>query len=399
MTRTAHLLAVFALLFATAGRARADEDLRALAGRAVDGGAAAQAAIASLRARGPAGLDALFAVHAAGLIAARDAATPDLAQRRLLDAIDAVAAQRLAAWSRLFWHTDMAAARAEASALGRPILSLRLLGRLDEDLSCANSRFFRVLLYANQDVARELRESFVLHWQSVRPAPRLTVDFGDGRTLVRTVTGNSIHYVLDAEGGVIDALPGLYAPRAFLRALRDAGRMATAVQHAPARAGALLRAYHAERIGAGGPGPAGTGALRADRVALTKSAVERPLVRALTGHAAAPADDDAATERLAAAYAMDAELDAASLGLVRRSLPAPAADRILGRLRRDLARDTARNETQLHSRIHAWLAKAGDRRVEPFNERVYAELFLTPSSDPWLGLVADDAYTALELPR
>ena len=28
-------------------------------------------------------------------------------------------------------------------------------------------------------------------------------------------------------------------------------------------------------------------------------------------------------------------------------------------------------------------------------DRVYAELFLTPSSDPWLGLVPSDTYTAL----
>jgi hypothetical protein len=30
-----------------------------------------------------------------------------------------------------------------------------------------------------------------------------------------------------------------------------------------------------------------------------------------------------------------------------------------------------------------------------FNERVYAELFLTPGSDPWLGLVSPDTYLAL----
>jgi hypothetical protein len=33
--------------------------------------------------------------------------------------------------------------------------------------------------------------------------------------------------------------------------------------------------------------------------------------------------------------------------------------------------------------------------VEPLNERVYAELFLTPSSDPWLGLKPDDVFTGL----
>jgi hypothetical protein len=34
--------------------------------------------------------------------------------------------------------------------------------------------------------------------------------------------------------------------------------------------------------------------------------------------------------------------------------------------------------------------------VDRLNERVYAELFLTPSSDPWLGLAPRDAYSALD---
>jgi hypothetical protein len=68
-----------------------------------------------------------------------------------------------------------------------------------------------------------------------------------------------------------------------------------------------------------------------------------------------------------------------------------------------MAEDTVRNEYKFHRQIHAWLAArpgspeaalAGD--VAALNERVYAELFLTPSSDPWLGLVPRDAYSALE---
>jgi len=62
-------------------------------------------------------------------------------------------------------------------------LSLRLLGRLDEDLSCANSRFFRISLYLNTEVSKLLRDRFILYWQSVRPAPRVTIDFGGGRKL------------------------------------------------------------------------------------------------------------------------------------------------------------------------------------------------------------------------
>lgn len=34
--------------------------------------------------------------------------------------------------------------------------------------------------------------------------------------------------------------------------------------------------------------------------------------------------------------------------------------------------------------------------VNALNEWVYATLFLTPSSDPWLGLAPRDVYTALD---
>lgn len=34
--------------------------------------------------------------------------------------------------------------------------------------------------------------------------------------------------------------------------------------------------------------------------------------------------------------------------------------------------------------------------VQEFNEQVYAQLFLTPNSDPWLGLYSADVYTALD---
>src|SRR5262245_61729079 len=108
-----------------------------------------------------AGPDAL-----AELLARYDALPDGEEKTTLADVIDRVAAQKYAHVSRLYWFTDLDEARAAARAAGKPILSLRLLGRLDEDLSCANSRFFRVALYANADLSRFLREHFVLHWSS-----------------------------------------------------------------------------------------------------------------------------------------------------------------------------------------------------------------------------------------
>src|SRR6187397_894201 len=134
----------------------------------------------------------------------------------LRKSIDQVGRQRGCSVSRLYWYTDLDQAKAAAEKLGRPILSLRMLGKLTDEFSCANSRFFRTTLYANTEVARYLQQHFVLHWKSVRPVPKVTIDFGDGRKLERTLTGNSIHYVLDSQGHVIDALPGLYGPKVFL---------------------------------------------------------------------------------------------------------------------------------------------------------------------------------------
>ena len=62
-----------------------------------------------------------------------------------------------------------------------------------------------------------------------------------------------------------------------------------------------------------------------------------------------------------------------------------------------MALDGVKNEYLLHRRIHEWYAKGeAPAELNALNERVYAELFLTPSSDPWLGLAPANVYTALD---
>src|SRR5262249_24156644 len=156
--------------------------------------------------------------------------------------------------SRLYWYTDLEKAKAEAERTGRLILSLRMLGKLTDEYSCANSRFFRTALYSNKEISDCLRDNFVLHWQSVRPVPCVTLDFGDGRTLKRTITGNSAHYVLASDGTPLDVLPGLYGPQQFLKWLQATRGLEISYHHiAQARAAPsprwaqLLRQYHANR--------------------------------------------------------------------------------------------------------------------------------------------------------
>jgi hypothetical protein len=61
-----------------------------------------------------------------------------------------------------------------------------------------------------------------------------------------------------------------------------------------------------------------------------------------------------------------------------------------------MALDTVRNEYLLQPKIYEWLLSSSFNDVESLNERVYSQLFLTPSSDPWLGLAPGDAYTAID---
>jgi hypothetical protein len=65
-------------------------------------------------------------------------------------------------------------------------------------------------------------------------------------------------------------------------------------------------------------------------------------------------------------------------------------------LERSVAEDSVRNEYLLHAQVHTWfLENKLPATLDDLNEKVYAELFLMPKSDPWLGLVPPDAYTAL----
>jgi hypothetical protein len=50
---------------------------------------------------------------------------------------------------------------------------------------------------------------------------------GDGRVVKRTLTGNSAHYLLDATGRPLDALPGLYGPGAFDKWLQSSQTLFT----------------------------------------------------------------------------------------------------------------------------------------------------------------------------
>jgi hypothetical protein len=396
--------------------------------------AASNAAILSLRQQGYAGIQAFLNTY-------KDDLKSERSQPKLKAALDSICQQKDCDASGLYWYTDLKLAEAAARASGKPILSLRLLGNLNEELSCANSRFFRTVLYPNAEVSQLLRDRFILHWQSVRPVPKVTIDFGDGRKLERTLTGNSIHYILDSNGRPVDALPGLYSPRAFYRQLlvsEKAVKQATSLA-SPPKVVEFWRQYHRDRLAeiqtnwdkdlsrlgqSSQPLPGivastslsqretslsqrevslsqqAPNAETAGRIAIGKAVVEMPILRrtaVLPTNQIATKMDDPIWARLTPLYTNDARLDANSQMVIRRKLsPGQSYKAVLQRFENAIAQDSIRNEYLLYPQIQQWFigwSNASD--LQALNERVYAELFLTPNSDPWLGLLPQDTYTGI----
>lgn len=362
--------------------------------------------IAALRAGGRASLERLIAEGA-----------PD-------ELVDAVARQRDAAAAGLFWETDLDHALAMARERGVPVLSLRMLGALTDERSCANSRFFRTLLYTDPQLANFLDERFVLHWSTERPVPQVEIDFGDGRVLRTTTTGNSAHYVLDHDGNVLDVLPGLYDARTFQAELETLSTLHATISNRPEDRDAILAGHHRfasllveqrlERIM--GPdllawmsrAPGRTDdqpvpALTAQSITASKAMVETPaLLFTFSGEPPArePVEDRLRSLAGAVTFSKTAER------LVRRDRPqrdgesdeayAQRIDTLLDKAAESVAYDTLINEARLRYQIHAWfVAGEVEGDFETLNARIYRELFATPAEDPWLGLVDDTIYDGL----
>lgn len=382
-------------------------------------------AIEELRALGPAGLQTLMTEYAREINQhiANPTAAPDAQWQRISTALDTVAQQKNSYISGLYWYTDLESAKKASAASGKPILSLRLLGKLTDEFSCANSRFFRTVLYPNAEVNAALRDRFVLHWQTVRPVPTVTIDFGDGRKLERTLTGNSIHYILDSHARTIDALPGLYGPKAFLRGLASAETIFKSLaSRNDEQRSFMLSLYYSQqhnKIAAawtidtqkiGGKAPEGFRVIEGNNgeallispLAVTKAITEANVLRAMTmaNEALGKITDEAAWRKIAQLHSSDAVLDDRSISLIKHQNPYLSEQelaQLLQKFQDLIALDTVRNEYLMHSKLYTWIVKDPIRdNVEELNEQVYAKLFLTPNSDPWLGLFSTDVYTALD---
>lgn len=377
-------------------------------------------AIRELRAMGRTGLDALFVKYAAEINGYSKSGDRTTSWQNIAQAIDTVAMQKDAYASHLYWYTDLEEAKRVAAKQNKPILSLRLLGNLNEEFSCANSRLFRALLYSNAEIATYLRENYILHWKSVRPAPRITIDFGDGRKIERTVTGNSIHYILDSDGQVIDALAGLYSPQAFLSYLKQSRELLSTTAKLTyiekRRSIFAFRKNNFETIRKNRDAAVANAKVTFTEPKNTIAALpvmERAMSKAIVVDEVGLLrvyDDFSRFEpqinldswtKLAKTYSPAAGIDDSSTAFIRRQNKTTGLTEVefaglFARIDNFVALDTTRNEFLFHTKLYEWLNVNRPLPLESFNSQVYDVLFKTPETDKWLGLYSTDVYTALD---
>lgn len=81
------------------------------------------------------------------------------------------------------------------------------------------------MLFSSDAVAKVINAQFEPVWVSVREVPMITIDFGNGSKIVRTLNGNVATYALAADGTVLDILPGIYQPEAYVEQLDQMAKL------------------------------------------------------------------------------------------------------------------------------------------------------------------------------
>lgn len=225
------------------------------------------------------------------------------------------------------------------------------------------------MLFSNPDVADYINESFEPVWESVRPVPRVTIDFGNGKVVRRTLSGNVATYACTADGKVLDILPGIYEPGVYLHRLKELRLLFEYVDTQFTQL-SLLQEYHdrqAERLA--------NGSSRDNFVHVVR--------RTITGAEAGTRLMLLPSERIQARRRArnnveDKRLAGASVtGRPNKSRPSKWES---------LATDTHLNETKRRTQIHRHLSKQPSRTPDQLKHWLYREVLHADLEDPFLGL-------------
>ena len=133
------------------------------------------------------------------------------------------------------------------------------------------------MLLSDSHIIQMINSEFVACWETVRPVPKVSIDFGNGKKMQRTLMGNTVLYICYPDGQVVDALPGVYRPVDFTplaEAALSFMRSPQMTAATPETRTKLLAEWHRTRFAANVLG-------ERRRMTFSKAAVETPLLNAL----------------------------------------------------------------------------------------------------------------------
>jgi hypothetical protein len=238
------------------------------------------------------------------------------------------------------------------------------------------------VLFSDTRVAEFINEHFEPSWKSLRPVPIVTIDFGNGTKVRRTLHGNVATSVCTSDGKLLDVLPGIYSPDAYVDRLGELGllhRYVTGRSSPRELRASALRSYHRQRA----TGLAnGTAPLR-----FTEQPYRRQSITGIekgTKTVLQPAP----RIRSRAAHA-SGRTHASRAGAART--PGPGKDLSTWEA---LAEDTRVNETIRRRQIHEYLADKTSVTPDAVTKWLYREVLHADLDDPYLGLgkILFDAY-------
>lgn len=222
------------------------------------------------------------------------------------------------------------------------------------------------MLFSNDNVAAFINRNFEPAWQSVRPVPLVHIDFGNGRTLTRTLHGNIATYACTADGKVLDILPGIYAPDIYRDRLNQFRLLANFVdQLGKEQREARLHAYH-----------------RGQAEALAKHQAPARFINAA----------DMSKRRIEGGLKAKLMADGSEAGPALGSSSAPGSEDLRLANAEDLAgwkqlaQDSAINESVRRQQIHELLAKNKLMQPEAVTGPLYRDILHGDLDDPYLGL-------------
>jgi hypothetical protein len=239
------------------------------------------------------------------------------------------------------------------------------------------------VLFSREDVANTVSANFEPAWEMVRPVPIITIDFGDGNVVTRTLHGNIATHVCAADGQVVDILPGIYTPAVYLAALQEIRGLAVSFGPIEMHRLRALRTYHSDRAAMLRTNP--------PHIAYARARIAPPRVAGAPARAAEPDRGKRIMEMRVEQIVVQA--------------PAPRAAAFVGPRKpifhalaewAPLAADTWRNETERRLLIHARLADNPATRPEQIKRWLYKEVLHSDLDDPYLGLgdalIGDDVF-------